>query len=40
MATASDHKKQAEHNQLFFTTIDHDKYPDWGATVIFIPRSI
>jgi hypothetical protein len=35
MATAEDHKLQAEHNRRFLETIDREGFPDWAATVIF-----
>ncbi len=34
-ATEEQHRKQAEHNQLFLDQIDQAKYPDWKATVAF-----
>lgn len=35
MAMASDHRKQAEHNEYFLETLDKERFPDWAATVIF-----
>src|SRR5262245_40016118 len=35
MATAGEHRQQAEHNQRFLDAIDRDQYPDWIATVAF-----
>lgn len=35
MATESEHKRQAEHNQEFLSTIDPNRFPDWIATVAF-----
>ena len=35
MATESEHKQQARHNQTFLGTIDANHFPDWVATVAF-----
>ena len=35
MATANDHRKQAEHNERFLDTLNKQQFPDWAATVIF-----
>jgi hypothetical protein len=35
MATESEHLKQAQHNRKFLNEIDHEKFPDWAATVAF-----
>jgi len=35
MATESDHRQKAEHNQRFLATIDAKEFPDWKVTVSF-----
>jgi hypothetical protein len=31
MATANEHREQADHNQRFLGSVDADVYPDWVA---------
>lgn len=35
MATANDHRKQAEHNRAFLESLDAAEFPDWASTVMF-----
>lgn len=35
MPALRDHQDQAGHNLKFFSSIDLNQYPDWGATVLF-----
>ena len=35
MGTRADHKKKADHNQSFLTSIDSKRYSDWVVTVGF-----
>src|SRR5690348_12499946 len=35
MATETEHLNQAQHNRKLLNEIDHEKFPDWAATVAF-----
>lgn len=35
MATESDHRLKAAHNQAFLDAIDHARFPDWAVTAAF-----
>ncbi len=35
MATETDHRHQASHNQIFLDSIDQAIFPDWAVTAAF-----